>query len=272
VNVRYGTVDAEYARRLAETSAADDGPVWMVNLMQYREVADYTDGRPDRISGREADDRYLPSGPLDAVGAEIVFAGKVEEQLLGDAPKWDRIAVVKYPTRRSFTAMQERADFQALHVHKDAALASTIVMAGQPMGSPGGADSELPDWSEVPHPPTDDDGPLMVVHALRFHEDLQARTPDDMNAYTGHAAEVAVPHGGRVSGWFAVEGTVVGDGRRWDQVRFNLFPSRRAFMAVVFDPDRLAAQRDHREPAIADTYTLTARPVIDRIADSMEDH
>ena len=52
---RYGLVDREYGIRLAATSPSDDGPVWMVNLMKYREVADYVDGRKTAISGQEAD-------------------------------------------------------------------------------------------------------------------------------------------------------------------------------------------------------------------------
>jgi ribonuclease Z len=34
---------------------------------------------------------------------------------------------------------------------------------------------------------------------------------------------------------------------------------------VVRDPARLAAQAAHREPALADTYTLVVRPTIDRL-------
>ncbi len=68
-----------------------------------------------------------------------------------------------------------------------------------------------------------------------------------------------------------MDGTILGDGRAWDQVRFNTFPSREAFMAVVLDPDRLAAQREHRETAVADTFTLIVRPLIDRLADSVDD-
>jgi hypothetical protein len=60
----------------------------------------------------------------------------------------------------------------------------------------------------------------------------------------------------------------MGDGRQWDQVRFNAFPSKAAFMAVVADPDRLAAQKDHREPSIADTYALILRPSINRLEKS----
>jgi hypothetical protein len=92
-----------------------------------------------------------------------------------------------------------------------------------------------------------------------------------MQAYTRHAIEVAVPHGVRVEGWFRVEDTIIGDGRHWDQVRFNSFPSREAFMTVVMDPDRLAAQREFREPAMSDTYTMIVRPIIDGLAGSWAD-
>jgi hypothetical protein len=40
-------------------------------------------------------------------------------------------------------------------------------------------------------------------------------------------------------------------------------------MAVVLDPDRLRAQAEHREVALADTYTLILRPSIDRLAASV---
>ena len=127
------------------------------------------------------------------------------------------------------------------------------------------------DWADVPHPPSDADGSVMVVHVLRFSDGVGTQSPTDMETYTNHAAQVAVPNGVRLAGWFAVEGTIIGDGRTWDQVRFNAFPSRAAFRAVVMDPDRLSAQREHREAAIADTYTLVVRPTIDRIAESLRD-
>ena len=64
---RYGQIDHDYGMKLATTAPDDDGPIWMVNLMQYREVADYADGRETTRSGREADDEYTPTGPLKAV-------------------------------------------------------------------------------------------------------------------------------------------------------------------------------------------------------------
>jgi DNA-binding NarL/FixJ family response regulator len=52
--------------RLATTPPDEDGPVWMVNLMKYREVGDYTDGRTEQISGARpttATRRSAPSPP-----------------------------------------------------------------------------------------------------------------------------------------------------------------------------------------------------------------
>ncbi len=270
---RYGRVDPDYATTLMSTAPDDDGPVWMVNLMKYREKADYQDGRDDDISGREADDRYTPFGPLRDVGAEIVFAGDVCDQLLGDEPRWDRIGVVRYPTRRAFMDMQTLPEFQELHHHKDAGMEQTIIIGGQPIDVPSFAEAgvEPPEWDDVPHPPTEDDGPVMVLHVLRYKDaEAAERTPAEMEAYQSAAARSAVPNGVRIAGWFAAEGTIVGDGRRWDQVRFNAFPSREAFMAVALDPARLEAQKDHREVAIADTYTMIVRPFIDTLADSIE--
>lgn len=265
----YGRVDRDYGRRLATTPPDEDGPIWMVNLMAYRERAVY-DGAESEVSGREADDRYAPVDVLADIGARVVFAADVSDQLLGDAPRWDRVGIVRYPSRRSFIEMQARPDFQEKHVHKEAGMAETIVAGCVPTPSPQDqpdAPTPVP-WTEVPHPPTDEDGPVTVLHLIRFHP---GHADTEMVRYQDDAATVAVPHGVRISGWFAVEGTIVGDGREWHQARFNQFPSRRAFLAVAADPGRLAAQAAHREVAIADTYTLVLRPTIDRLAASVEE-
>ena len=266
VTMRYGQIDKDYAIRLATTPPDDDGPIWMVNLMRYRERADYADGRQTTLTGREADDLYAPIGPLTAIGAEPVFVGDVDTQFLNDTPKWDRVGIVKYPSRRAFIEMQQRPDFQALHEHKDAGMAETIVIGCLPMPVPD-LPADAPAWDDVPCPPTAEDGDVMVVHVLKFKE---PESVTEMATYTDHAAKVAVPSGVRIAAWLQAEGTIVGDGRTWDQVRFNAFPSRRAFMTVALDPERLAAQAAHREVALADTYTLIVRPTINRLYESTQ--
>ena len=264
-SIRYGLIDREYGMKLATTAPQDDGPIWMVNLMKYREKADYADGRASDISGKEADDRYAPIGPLKAIGAEPVFFADVDTQFLNDTPTWDRVGIVKYPTRRAFIEMQTRKDFQELHHHKEAGMAETIVCGCVPMDLPP-LPAGAPSWDEVPYPPTAEDPYVVVIHVIKFNDD-ERRT--EMATYTDHAAKIAVPHGVRLAAWTQVEGTILGDGRQWDQIRFNVFPSRQAFMKVVLDPDRLAAQAAHRETAIDDTYTLITRPSIDRLFTSI---
>jgi hypothetical protein len=136
----------------------------------------------------------------------------------------------------------------------------------QPLPTPG-LPADAPELTDVPHPATSDDGPVVVLHVLRF---VEGHGIGHMTSYQEVAGRVAIPHGVRISGWFSVEGTIIGDGQPWDQVRFNAFPSKAAFMAVTTDPDRLRAQRAHREIAIDDTYTMIFRPKIDRLAESVK--
>lgn len=269
LTVRYGTADEDYLASLDD--GTDDGPIWMVNLMRYRDRADYIDGREASLTGKEADDLYAPLDSIAAVGAEVVLFGDVETQLLGDDPPWDRVAVVKYPTRRAFLEMQERPEFKEHHVHKDAGMEQTIIIGCRPFAPPA-RPADAPSPSEVPHPSTDDDGPVVVVHVIAFDRSVNdlATSIEHMTAYQEHAARIAVPEGIRIAGWFRAEGVAVGDGRPWDQVRFNAFPSRAAFMAVVFDPARLAAQAEHRETAMSDTYTMIVRPLIDELEASWQ--
>ncbi len=263
---RYGQINHDYGLKLATTAPEDDGPIWMVNLMQYRDVAEYSDGRETTRSGRDADDEYLPAGPLAAVGAEIVYAAEVELQLLGEGKPWDRVGIVRYPTRQSFIDMQQRDDFKDKHQHKEAGMERTIVMGCLPMiPQPGeGLVSEGPAWSDVEFPPTSEDGECHVLHVIKWNEG----GAETMEGYHDTAFHVASAHGARIAGWFQTEGTIIGDGRSWDQVRFNAFPSLAAFMAVVSDPSRQTAQADFREPAMADTYTMVCRPIINRLRES----
>lgn len=260
----YGRIDSTYGLRLATIDPSHDGPIWMVNLMKYKKVAAYGDGTAG-LSGQEADDRYAPMDVLAAIGAEVVLFGDVDTQLLGDTTTWDRVGVVKYPSRRSFIEMQSRPDFTERHVHKEAGMEFTIVMGCVPRETPGSPVSEIEDGPEA-------EDSVIVMHVISYHDPV--RGPEMMRSYESvAAAAIATTADGRlgtpIAGWFNVEGTIIGDGRAWHEVRFNQFPSRKAFFEVVADPKRQAAQREYRERAIADTYAVILRPSINRISESL---
>jgi len=130
----FGTVNLPYAAKLATAGPDEDGPVYMVNFMRYKEFADYGDQGGPAISGREADDIYAPVDVLHKLGCHIGYFGDVTA--LGDDEVWDRMAIVRYPTRRSFMEMQERADFQERAVHKEAGMDFTIILAALPLSVP----------------------------------------------------------------------------------------------------------------------------------------
>jgi hypothetical protein len=191
ISYPFGQPNFETAGRWLQVRPEEDGPLWMVNLMKYREVADYGDDTTGTISGKEADDAYAPLGPLAAIGAMVAFHGDVEAQSAGD-PQWDRIGIVRYPSRASFFAMQERDDFKRQYTHKKAGMEFTIVMGCLPT-------------SAGDEPPAR--GGSYVMRVRRFSPGASA--PADP------AGVVPVAH-------FEVDGVVLGDERRWDEVRFDL--------------------------------------------------
>jgi hypothetical protein len=95
VVVRYGRINRDMMARWLQMDADEGGPFWALNLMKYRQVADYGSAGGPAVSGREADDAYTPRESLAAIGAEIAFAGDVERIPDGDGTGWDRIGIVR---------------------------------------------------------------------------------------------------------------------------------------------------------------------------------
>lgn len=190
---RYGTIDKEYGMFLATRPPEEDGPIYMVNLMKYHEVARYEDGTGvgHEISGKDADDRYNPTSILNKIGANVVFYGDVVGNLVGDED-WDRIGIVRYATRRSFIEMQSRQDFGEKHVHKAAGMARTTLVCCRPL------DESL----DTRNRPTPLESRLvaMVVRQASDRDGAFADLPEAVQ--------------------FTAEGTIIGDGRKWDTVQF----------------------------------------------------
>lgn len=265
----YGEINQEQLRQMVEIDPADDGPFYMVNLIEFRELAVYSDGRATELTGREADALYAPVEFLRAIGAEIVFVSEVGRVLLStEGTQWDRVAVVRYPSRALFFQMAGDPEFQARAIHKDAGVEKSLVMVAHLRDQP-----QPPEPDPIPHPPTLDDPALAVTHLIRLNEMASYppgsgepdRTGEEaMTLYEQAASPVALEQGVGPVYWFDIEGVLIGDGREFDQFRINVFPSKAAFDVVLRDPTRTAGQF-HRVAAIADTYTMETRMLIENL-------
>ena len=105
------------------------GPVVMLNLLRFREIADYSAhpelAPPAPISGAAAFDRYvahtLPY--LRDSGGELLFLGAGGEFLIGPAgERWDRAALVRQSSVQAFMAFASHAGYLAGLGHRTAAL------------------------------------------------------------------------------------------------------------------------------------------------------
>lgn len=114
-----------------------DGPIYMVNLLRFKERAEYEDGRETDLTGREAYAIYGAAvvGILGDYDGEIVFTGDVTFLALGQVEDlWDEVAIVRYPSRGALMAMSTSDAWQEASVHRTAGLAGQLNI--ETVGSP----------------------------------------------------------------------------------------------------------------------------------------
>ena len=119
-----------------------DEPIHMLNLLRYREQADYPSGHEHADkgwSGRRAYQEYgKTSGPIfSRVGGEIVWRGVFQTVVTGpEAMRWDDGFVAQYPNSGTFFEMIKDAAYQDAVVNRTAALADSRLVRFSP-GSSG---------------------------------------------------------------------------------------------------------------------------------------
>lgn len=106
-----------------------DGPIYMVNLLKFKDQADYEDGRETDLTGFEAYQLYgrAVSRIIRDYGGEIQFAANVTFLSLGQVEElWDEIAIAKYPNRGALLAMSSSPEWREAAVHRTAGLAGQL--------------------------------------------------------------------------------------------------------------------------------------------------
>jgi uncharacterized protein (DUF1330 family) len=116
---------ADPSRLQAMLEKGPEGPIFMVNLLKFKDKAEYDDGRPTDLSGREA---YMIYGRavtdlLPVFGGRGVFAGDVTFLALGQVEElWDEVAIAMYPDRASMVRMSLSEEWREISVHRSAGL------------------------------------------------------------------------------------------------------------------------------------------------------
>lgn len=108
-----------------------DQPVVMLNLLRFRERADYEDESADR-SGREAYSLYMQEAAdcVRAVGAEVIWSGRSVGSLIAPPDEsWDQVLLVRYPSIDAFMTMIESPEYKGVVKHRTAALRDSRLVA-----------------------------------------------------------------------------------------------------------------------------------------------
>ena len=115
-----------------------DEPIHMLNLLEYREQAEYPEGHEHvgkGWSGRRAYEEYgKTSGPIfRRVGGTMVWRGSFQTMVTGpDAKRWHDGFVAQYPNAGAFFEMIKDPEYQQAVVNRTAALVDSLLMRFEP--------------------------------------------------------------------------------------------------------------------------------------------
>ena len=107
----------------------DEGEVVMLNLLRFRDRADYSRApglEPEGgCSGRAAYALYMRDMTplLEASGGEVLFSGTAAGFLIGPQDEtWDHVLLVRQASKASFLAFASDPEAQAITAHRTAAI------------------------------------------------------------------------------------------------------------------------------------------------------
>jgi uncharacterized protein (DUF1330 family) len=131
-----GSVRPEEGRLAAFVQEPIEGSIVMINLLRYREQAEYeADSDEAPCSGEDAYARYGAAVvPLvEKHGGRAVWVGRVSATLIApEGEDWDSAALIEYPSREAFLAMVASLEYRQVEHHRTAALSDSrlICVAG----------------------------------------------------------------------------------------------------------------------------------------------
>lgn len=111
------------------------GPVTMLNLLRFRDVADYSESphlSPEgELAGKAAYQLYMQHTLpfMKEAGGEVIFYGAAADYLIGPSEeKWDVVLIVRYPSAGAFLAFAQNEAYLKGIGHRTAALADSRLL------------------------------------------------------------------------------------------------------------------------------------------------
>ena len=109
----------------------DDQAVYMVNLLKFKDKAEYKDGRETNLSGYEAYSIYakIIETHLKEIGGELIFKSKITRMTIGKVEElWDAVAIAKWPSKKVMGENMMPSDPELLkgYRHREAGLAGQL--------------------------------------------------------------------------------------------------------------------------------------------------
>lgn len=126
-----GFVDPSRENWQAFKDLPRDRPIHMLNLIKFRDLADYPEGHPNHgkgLTGRAAYAIYLEGFQrlVAGDGAAMVWEAQQECVVTGPAGEWDEVFVMGYPNSGVFMAMVKNEEYvRDVVPHRSAAVADS---------------------------------------------------------------------------------------------------------------------------------------------------
>ena len=105
--------------------SGNDEPIYMVNLLKFKDKAEYPDKRETDLSGKEAYAIYTKEVQhhLAKVGGKGIFGAEVKRLMLVEVDELlDSVAIAKYPNRKAMLDMISDPDYIKSAQHRVAGL------------------------------------------------------------------------------------------------------------------------------------------------------
>ena len=108
------------------------GPVCLLNLLKFKERAEYEDGRETNLTGQEAyrlyGEKMIPF--VESQGGRLRHTSAAQFLMIGDGElEWDSVAIVEYPSKEEFVKIVTDPRVADFAVHRTAGLEFQLLVA-----------------------------------------------------------------------------------------------------------------------------------------------